>query len=108
MLLHKSLKLHFLTLFRCVLPAATLITNTCNLYLTPASRYVGSTLFGCDSKNNGVRVQNDKAESLCYYEHTVTFWGSFCQYTVLSRGAGSERKRGFFVCFFIFFLEEKV
>lgn len=87
-LLHKSLKLHFLTLFRCVLPAATLITITCNRYLIPASRYVGSTLLECNGKNNRVRVQRDKADSLCYYEHTVTLWGSFCPYTVFLRGAG--------------------
>lgn len=52
-LLHKSPKLHFLTLSRRVPPAATLITNTRNLYLAPASKYAGSTLSECGSSKTG-------------------------------------------------------
>lgn len=87
-LLHKSPKLHFLTLSRRVPPAATLITNTWNLYLAPASRYVGSTLSECgsSSSNNGVRVHNDKAESLRYDEHTVTSWGFIFSYGTKEEG----------------------
>lgn len=34
--------------------------------------YVGNTLFECDSKNNRVRVQSDKADSLSEY-HVLGF-----------------------------------
>lgn len=68
-LLHKSLKLHFSATLSSgrLLPTPALINShrsPCNLYLIPACRYVGSTVFECDNKNNRVRVQSDKADSL--------------------------------------------
>lgn len=75
-LLHKIPKLHSLTLSRCVPPTATLIKLTCDCYLPPASRYVGSTLQESDSKNR-VKVQGDKAGLFSCYEHSTTRWGLF-------------------------------
>lgn len=59
----------------CALPAATLIGPTCDCYLDSSSRYVGSTLLQCDSKNNRVKVQSDKAGWLCHDEHRATCQG---------------------------------
>lgn len=66
-----------LTLSRCVPPTATLIRLTCDCYLLPASRYVGSTLQESDSKNNRVKVQGDKAGLFSCYEHSTTRRGLF-------------------------------
>lgn len=42
--------------------------------------YVSSSLYEWNS-NNRFKVQNDKDDSLYYYEHAVTHWSYFCQFT---------------------------